>query len=220
MYSRDFDKNPILVVAAERQSGIKLERVLSKRAFDLILCPFGLVLTAFVGILLFLLNPLFNPGPLLYSQHRMGLYGDRFTMLKFRTMLPEEVVTNARPATAPLEVERITPLGRILRRFRLDELPNFVNVWRGEMSVVGPRPDAWEHSHLFWQTVPRYSERFRVRPGITGLAQVQGGYADSANAIRRKARFDSYYVRRASFALEAFIIWRTVVIFFSGFGAR
>ncbi|AZQ66774.1 sugar transferase [Silicimonas algicola] len=220
MYFRDFRKNPILAVASERRRNTAFERFFNKRLFDLILCPIGLLLTGFVGLLLMILNPAFNPGPLLYSQQRMGLNGDRFTMLKFRTMLPPEVVANARPATAPLEIERITPLGRILRRFRLDELPNFVNVWRGEMSVVGPRPDAWEHADLFWKTVPRYSERFRVRPGITGLAQVQGGYADCANAVRRKARLDSHYVNRACFALEVFIIWRTVVIFFSGFGAK
>ncbi len=198
-----------------------LPRGISRKRFaDLVMATCGLVATVVVAFGLVCLNPFFNSGPLFFRQDRMGLHGERFTMWKFRTMTACPSGTSARPSLAPLESERITKLGNFLRRYRLDELPNFLNVLRGDMSVIGPRPDAWDHALHYRVLVPLYKERFRVRPGITGLAQVQGGYADNANAIKRKARFDHYYVKRRSFRLEVFIAWRTICIFFSGFGAR
>lgn len=170
------------------------------------------------SIMLLVLNPYFNPGPLFFRQDRMGMGGKRFRMWKFRTMLP--AVEDVRHHSAPVEEHRITPLGRIMRKTRVDELPNFFNVLRGEMSVIGPRPDAWSHAQEHAKTVPYYQTRFRVRPGITGLAQVRGGYADCANSLRRKARYDQFYVSKSRIKMELEIIWRTIKVMATGFGAK
>ncbi|ARE42530.1 Undecaprenyl-phosphate galactosephosphotransferase (plasmid) [Rhodovulum sp. P5] len=191
---------------------------LFKFAIDKGMALAALPLILSTALILLVLNPILNPGPLFYRQERMGMGGRRFTMWKFRTMLPAPEAV--RHHAAPLEVDRITPLGAFLRKFRIDELPNFFNVLRGEMSVVGPRPDAWSHATAYIQTVPHYHSRFGVRPGITGLAQVCGGYADCAHSIRRKARYDRFYVTRPGIAMELHVIWRTVAVVMTGFGAR
>jgi lipopolysaccharide/colanic/teichoic acid biosynthesis glycosyltransferase len=171
-----------------------------------------------IGLILCVLNPFFNPGPLLYSQHRMGMGGRRFNMWKFRTMSVAPDV--ARAHNAPLELERITVFASYLRKFRIDELPNFFSVLVGDMSLVGPRPDAWDHSTEYAGSVLHYSDRFRVRPGITGLAQVRSGYADTTRAVERKARYDRFYVRKSRIKLDLYIMWNTVIVFFTGFGAK
>ena len=191
-----------------------------KRAFDIVFASVGLILIAPLALLLLIINPIANPGPLFFLQDRMGKDGQRFTMWKFRTM---RVCTNglsARPALTALETDRITPFARMLRKFRIDELPNFINVLGGDMSVIGPRPDAWDHAIFFEKTVPYYKDRFDIKPGITGLAQVQGGYAECSDATRRKARFDRHYIRRQSWKMELFIFWRTLVVVTTGFGAK
>lgn len=188
-------------------------------ALDIVAALIGMTLALFVAAILLVLNPFFNPGPLLFRQVRMGRGGRRFMMWKFRTMAPL-TTADVRAADAPLEHHRITPLGRWLRKTRIDELPNFVNVWRGEMSVIGPRPDAWEHATIYSATVRDYAQRFRVRPGITGLAQVRGGYADTLRAVERKARFDRFYVENWSPALDLYIVGRTLWVMVSGFGAK
>ncbi len=191
---------------------------LFKKAFDLGLSVAALPLIGGAVAILFVINPFFNRGPLFYRQQRMGLGGKKILLWKFRTMIPSE--TGVRAADAPLETDRITPLGRFLRRTRLDELPNFFNVLRGEMSVVGPRPDAWDHARVHIDEVRYYCERFRVLPGITGLAQVRGGYADDRRATERKARLDLFYVRKSRIKLDLWIIRETVRVMITGFGAR
>ena len=133
----------------------------------------SLPLIVVTGVCLLVINPVFNPGPLMFSQVRMGRGGKTFRMWKFRTMLPAR--TEARSPNDPLEVSRITELGHFLRKTRLDELPNFWSVLKGDMSLVGPRPDANNHADHFANCVEGYKERMRVRPGITGLAQVEMG---------------------------------------------
>ena len=171
-----------------------------------------------LSLVLLILNPFLNSGPLFFRQERMGMGGRPFPMWKFRTMTvsPE----SARPHDAPLEEDRITPLGRFLRKYRIDELPNFFNVLVGDMSLVGPRPDAWDHSRHYASDVSYYSERFRVRPGITGLAQVNIGYADTQNVVRRKARLDSFYVRHSRIRLDLLILKRTLFVVLTGFGGK
>lgn len=178
----------------------------------------ALPLIAIMAVVLFALNPLFNPGPVFFRQPRAGQFGKSFTMWKFRTMLPDGV--SSRAHDAKLEEHRITPLGRILRKTRLDELPNFINVLRGEMSVVGPRPDAANHAEHFVRSIVGYANRQRVKPGITGLAQVEQGYAEGADETLRKAEFDNIYVAHSCGRLDVYIIWRTLVVMVRGLGAR
>jgi lipopolysaccharide/colanic/teichoic acid biosynthesis glycosyltransferase len=189
-------------------------KFLFDKAFALAAMP----VIAVVGMTLLALNPFFNPGPLFHVQDRMGMGGIRFRMLKFRTMRPSAVET--RSAYERLEEERITPLGRFLRHTRLDELPNLLNVLRGEMSVVGPRAECFAHAIAYIGTVPHYRERFRVKPGITGLAQVYGGYADTRRAVMRKARLDRVYVRKSGALLDLHIVCLTPLVMITGDGAR
>src|SRR5690554_384268 len=149
----------------------------AKRVADVVVSLLGLPITAVIALGLMILNPIWNPGPLLYRQQRMGRDGRPMTMWKFRTMLSPEGFA-ARGPTDPLEQERITPLGGWLRRTRLDELPQFLCVLQGSMSLIGPRPDYIEHALFYARVVPGYRSRYSVRPGISGWAQVRLGYAE------------------------------------------
>jgi lipopolysaccharide/colanic/teichoic acid biosynthesis glycosyltransferase len=125
-------------------------------------------------------------------------------------MIPVDKMT--RRADDPLEEERITRLGRVIRQTRIDELPQILNVFRGEMSLIGPRPDYFHHARRFVRVVPEYRKRHSVLPGISGLAQTEQGYVDSIEATRQKVRLDLDYVDRMSFRLDLYIFWRTMMI--------
>ncbi|MCU4653748.1 sugar transferase [Roseibacterium sp. SDUM158016] len=189
-----------------------------KRACDIYFGVVALPLVVILSFVLLILNPFFNPGPLFFRQERMGRGGVPFQIWKFRTMAPANGAR--RRHDEGVEEDRISRLGGVLRKSRLDELPNFINVLRGDMSVIGPRPDIVEHALAFSVSVPRYRDRFRVKPGITGLAQVRHGYADNASAVRRKARNDAIYIERGSIGMDLAIIARTVQVMLTGFGAR
>lgn len=189
-----------------------------KMLCDLVFPILSLPFIFFASVALIILNPIFNPGPLMFTQVRMGLNGERFRMYKFRTMSISPVA--ARAHDAPIEADRITPFAHYLRKFRIDELPNFINVLLGHMSVIGPRPDAWDHATQYSAQIRNYSERFQVRPGITGLAQIRGGYADDLRAVERKARYDYFYVKSSGIRMELYIIGRTALVICSGFGAK
>ena len=189
-----------------------------KRAIDLVFAVLALPILLALSVVLYVVNARFNPGSVFFRQVRMGRDGKAFTMWKFRTMTDNGM--SVRAANAPLEEDRITPLGRVLRRSKLDELPNILNILTGDMSLVGPRPDAFEHSSDYISRVPHYRNRFTVRPGITGLAQVRGGYADNARAVVRKARYDNFYIENSSLRLEMHVIASTISVVFSGLGQR
>jgi lipopolysaccharide/colanic/teichoic acid biosynthesis glycosyltransferase len=191
---------------------------LAKRVIDLVFAVLALPILLVLTVGVYVANAFFNPGSVFFRQVRMGLDGKAFTMWKFRTMADNG--TTARAADAPLEQHRITPLGRLLRRTKLDELPNILNVLTGDMSLIGPRPDAFEHSSEYLSRVPHYHKRFSVRPGITGLAQVRGGYADNHRAVERKVRYDIFYIQNSSLRLEMSVIASTFAVVFSGFGQR
>lgn len=190
----------------------------SKFLFDKTVAILSLPFTFSIALILLCVNPFLNPGPLFFKQQRMGFDGLRFEMWKFRTM--SVAPNSAREYDAMLETDRITPFAHYLRKFRIDELPNFFNVLAGHMSIVGPRPDAWEHSMRYAKLVKHYESRFKVRPGITGLAQVRNGYAETMRAVERKARFDHFYVKNSGAALDTYIVLRTVVVMLTGFGAK
>ncbi|WP_246003897.1 sugar transferase [Histidinibacterium lentulum] len=163
-----------------------------------------------VALALLALNPFWNPGPLFFRQPRMGRGCLPFMALKFRTMRPAEAVTRA--ADDPLEEDRITPLGRVLRKMRLDELPQVLNVLAGEMSLIGPRPDFYDHAVTYLASIPRYRQRHMIRPGISGLAQTEVGYVSSIRETRRKVSADLYYIQHASLRMDAWIVWRTLKV--------
>lgn len=169
-----------------------------------------------VGVCLVFLNPFWNRGPLLYRQPRMGRGCLPFMALKFRTMRPAGAVTRA--ADDPLEADRITPLGGVLRKMRLDELPQVLNVLRGDMSLIGPRPDFYDHAVTYLESIPRYRHRHVIRPGISGLAQTEVGYVASIRETRRKVSADLYYIQHASLRMDAWIVWRTLRVVFTRAG--
>ena len=175
-----------------------------------------LPLLGLVGAALLVLNPLGNPGPLLFAQERVGRHGRSFTLWKFRTMRPG-AGRNARFATD--EAHRVTWLGRILRRHRLDELPQIVNVLHGSMSFVGPRPEQPALARRITGILPSFPQRLAMRPGLTGLAQVELGYAATPSEQRRRLDHDLRYIRTASWRADLEILKRTVGVVLRGAGA-
>ena len=202
-----------LFALAERDRGLY---PLFKRAWEvglvLLLSPLALL----VGFLVALAVYLDLGRPILFAQERVGLGGRVFRVYKFRTMrgLPREGLY------AGSEADRITPLGRFLRRFRLDELPQLWNVLRGDMSLVGPRPEQKVLVDAYSQEMPLYALRHVVRPGLTGWAQVHHGYAEGKDGAWEKLSYDLYYLKHFSLWLDLRILVRTIWVVFTGFGAK
>ena len=158
-----------------------------------------------------------TPGPMLFSQIRIGRNGREFRIWKLRSMRHEEATT---ARFAQPNDDRVTSVGKIIRRTRLDELPQLWNVLKGDMSLIGPRPEQAEFVRVFAHRIPAYPYRHLVRPGLTGWAQVQQGYAEGEEQTAVKLSYDLYYVAHYSLALDLLIAYKTARILFTGFGAR
>lgn len=186
-----------------------------KRAFDIVM-SFG-ALMFFLPLLLTIsmLVKLETRGPALFRQRRTGLGGEIFTVFKFRTMTVAEDGDTVRQATR--DDARVTNLGAILRKYSLDELPQLLNVMRGEMSLIGPRPHAVAHDETWGSLAPGYDLRFRARPGLTGYAAVCGfrGEVRELQAIVDRVDADNEYIDTWSFGLDMKIVWRTIPLIFS-----
>jgi exopolysaccharide biosynthesis polyprenyl glycosylphosphotransferase len=179
----------------------------------------------FAGIGLAVLSPLFvllmvaikidSPGPVFFVQDRVGRRGRRFGLVKFRSMRPR---TGGGSEWVRDNGHRITRVGKWLRTFRLDELPQFVNILRGEMNLIGPRPHPVSNFELFTAQIPHYSLRTMIRPGMTGWAQVRYGYANSLEEETEKMRHDLYYIKRMSLRLDLRIVLDTAKLVFMGGG--
>ena len=190
-----------------------------KRSADLVLSVAGLLLSAPLMLAVAAAIRLDSKGDVLYRQRRVGFRGRPFEMLKFRSMRADAELESG-PQWACRDDPRITRAGKYLRRFRLDELPQFINALRGEMSVVGPRPERPEMVDLLRQRIPYYDERHAERPGITGWAQVQYGYGASLDDALRKLEFDLFYLKNLSPLLDLLILLETGRIVLFGRGAR
>ncbi len=183
--------------------------MLTKRLVDLLGALVGLALLAGLTPFIALAIRLEGPGPIFYQQVRLGLGGRRFTVVKFRTMRPDaEQDGEARWATAA--DSRITRVGRFLRRTRLDELPQFLNILKGEMSLIGPRPERPEFSALLEERLPFYRTRLLVKPGLTGWAQVNYGYGNTIEDALIKLQYDLYYIKHQVWWMEMAILIRTI----------
>lgn len=179
-----------------------------KRGGDIVGCLLLLPVLVVFAIILVLVNPIWNRGSLFFIQKRMGKGCKSFRAIKFRTMYTAESIS--RTAEDPIEQDRITRLGRFLRKCRIDEVPQILNVLAGQMSLIGPRPDYYEHALVFLETVPGYRARHVVRPGISGLAQVTLGYVEGIEATKAKVGADVLYISTACFALEAQLVFMTI----------
>ena len=187
-----------------------------KIVLDFVAALMVLVLTAPLILLVVVVVKWTSRGPAFYCHERLGKNGRLFTLYKMRTM-----VDNAEAETGPIWAEphdvRITPVGRLLRQFHIDELPQLFNVLRGDMSMVGPRPERPELVTSFEWDVPHYHERLQVRPGLTGFAQLRLPPDTDTDCVRRKLVYDLYYVQRYSFSLDLQILFLTCLQFASAF---
>jgi exopolysaccharide biosynthesis polyprenyl glycosylphosphotransferase len=189
----------------------------TKRAFDAIVAAIGLVLAAPLFPLVALLVRR-TPGPAIFRQERLGEDGRTFTIYKFRTMRAD--AEEGRPLWAEERDPRTTGIGRFLRRTRIDELPQLWNVLKGDMSIVGPRPERPEFLESLQETVPFWTRRHMVKPGITGWAQVKRGYTADAEGTAEKLSYDLWYLRHRSLVIDLAICARTFGTLVSGAGAR
>lgn len=182
-------------------------------------------------VAVFLLSPVFLPimlvtgvwialdskGGVFYTQQRMGYRGKPFTMYKFRSMRNDIA---GKGFTAGEKDPRITKVGSVIRKYRIDELPQILNVLKGEMSFIGPRPESLELSVWYEKDVPFFSYRHIVRPGLSGWAQVEQGYAAEVDGMNMKLQYDFYYIKNFSLWLDILIVAKTIRTIFTGFGAR
>ena len=201
----DFDGMPVVLVTESPGQGWN---AVVKRVFDLVCSALGLVILSPVLAALALWVRIESAGPVLYAQERVGLSGKRFRMLKFRTMRVDAEAKGGPGWTKPGDPRR-TRAGRILRPLSLDELPQLWNVFRGEMSLVGPRPERPMYVEQFRASVPRYMLRHHMKAGITGWAQVHGLRGDTP--LDRRIEFDLYYIRNWSLGLDVKILLLTVL---------
>jgi len=188
-----------------------------KRLFDLIVAFVVLVVGLPLWVLLSLLVRLTSPGPAIYRQIRIGQHGKPFTMLKFRTM-GEHAEADTGPVWASEDDPRYTPIGQWLRKTRFDEVPQFWNVLKGEMSLVGPRPERPFFVEKLAKEIPLYSRRHRVKPGITGWAQVKWKYDSDLKDVQQKVKYDLFYIENMSLRKDLQILFRTVYTALKGSG--
>ncbi|WP_420902007.1 sugar transferase [Anoxybacillus flavithermus] len=179
--------------------------------FVLLATPFALPIVFLFAILI----KLETPGPAFFFQERVGLYGKNFQVIKLRSMGVNAEKNGAQWATK--NDPRVTKIGAFIRKTRIDELPQLLNVLKGEMSLIGPRPERPIFTEKFSKEIPGFKDRLQVKPGITGWAQVNGGYDITP---REKLELDRYYIEHMSFWLDMKILVKTVKVCLTGDGAR
>jgi lipopolysaccharide/colanic/teichoic acid biosynthesis glycosyltransferase len=224
-----FDANTIIEVLWGRipLSNLTTEKVRSfspppiykkiKRVTELLLIVASMPIALTIALITSLAIFIDSPGPILFRQKRTGFRGETFTLLKFRSMVDARQDDNI---FAAKEDKRITRVGRVIRRLRLDELPQLWNVILGEMSIIGPRPEQEQFAQRYNSVIPLYAFRHNVPPGITGWAQVMHGYAASDQEAREKLEFDFYYIKNMSAWLDLVVLVKTVRTILLGSGFR
>jgi sugar transferase (PEP-CTERM system associated) len=205
IYGRGFARDPLTMVL--------------KRVLDILASLVGLVLSLPICLLAAAAIKLTSKGPVFFSQERTGQDGEPFRLIKFRTMRAD-AERESGPVWAQQNDTRVTPVGRFLRLSRIDEIPQFLNILRGQMSFVGPRPERPHFVAQLTQAIPFYPLRHTVKPGLTGWAQVRHPYSASIEDAQEKLRYDLYYIKNTSLVFDLSIILRTVNVILRGRGAR
>ncbi len=204
-------------VAVLADAGLQPRRVsLSplKRLFDILVSLGALIFMLPFLIPVAILIKLDSPGPIFFLQRRSGLDGKLFNIYKFRSMTVAE--NGDRVVQAKADDKRVTRIGKVLRRTSLDEVPQLINILRGEMSFVGPRPHALAHDTEFAVAIPSYTRRFQTRPGLTGLAQVRGfrGEIRCREDLEKRIEADIEYIENWSFTTDIVMVFKTVPLMF------
>ena len=187
----------------------------AKRAMDILGASIALLVFLPLLMCIALAIRLESGGPVIFKQRRTGHNGRIFTIYKFRTMTVAEDCENVRQATR--NDSRVTEVGALLRKLSLDELPQFLNIMKGDMSIVGPRPHALAHDSHYGEQIPTYADRFRAKPGLTGLAQVNGlrGEINDLRCMTDRIAADNLYIESWSIGLDVAILGKTALIIFS-----
>lgn len=188
-----------------------------KRLMDIVLSLIMLIVTSPVTILAAIAIKLESEGPVFYKQERMGMNGKIFKIIKFRTMI-KDAEKHTGPVWSKKDDPRITKVGKILRKIRLDEIPQAINILKGDMSFVGPRPERPYFVEKLSKEIPLYKRRLKVRPGLTGWAQVKHKYDETIDDVKIKLRYDLFYIENMSLRLDFKIILRTIFVVLFGKG--
>jgi len=188
-----------------------------KRISDVTVSLLILIVTLPLNILVAILIKLDSRGPILFKQDRIGMNNKEFKIYKFRSMFPD-AEKNTGPVWSKKDDPRVTRVGKILRQLRIDEIPQFFNVLKGEMSLVGPRPERPYFVEMLAEKLPYYKRRLKVRPGITGWAQVKHKYDESIEDVKVKLRYDLFYIENMSLRMDIKILARTILVVIFGKG--
>ncbi len=191
---------------------------LIKRLSDVVISALSLLLFLPFGLILALLIKLDSRGPVFYTQDRLGLYGKVFRIIKFRSMKHNVEEAGEQVILTTENDARVTRIGQFIRRFRLDEVPQIINVLKGDMSIIGPRPDMPKLTEKLEKQIPLYRHRMKVKPGITGWAQISVPYPQTLEEVIQKFNCDIYYIENMSLKLDLKIMLNTIAIMFSGTG--
>jgi lipopolysaccharide/colanic/teichoic acid biosynthesis glycosyltransferase len=186
-----------------------------KRLLDIILCTFAALFAIPVAVITCALVVLESKGSPIYSQERLGKHGKSFTLYKIRSMSSDAEKNG--PKWADKNDDRVTKMGKFIRRTRIDELPQLYNILKGDMTIVGPRPERAVFTYEFEKNIPGFTNRLKVKPGLTGFAQVNGGYEMTP---KEKLHWDLRYIEERNLEKDLKIILKTVLIVFTGHGAR
>jgi len=184
-------------------------RSMVKRSLDILVSAFGLTVTFPFLVLIATAIKTTSRGPIFFKQTRVGIRGKIFNMYKFRTMM-QDAEAKSGPVWAKENDPRVTRIGAFLRKTHLDELPQFINVLRGEMSLVGPRPERPYFVQEFRKVIPHYDRRLFAKPGITGLAQIKRRYDETIHDVKKKVRYDVLYIRKMCPVLDMMVLAMTV----------
>ena len=192
---------------------------LTKRGIDIIGSVIGLIFCTPILLIIAVLVKLTSQGPVFYTQTRVGKDGKHFDIYKFRTMNVDAEKTTG-PVWAAKNDNRLSPVGGFLRKFHLDEIPQFINVLIGDMSIIGPRPERPVFVEQFKKEIPDYEKRLYVKPGITGLAQIWHHYDETIEDVHKKIKYDMLYIKNMCFWTDLGILFRTVRVVLTGAEAK
>lgn len=207
------DESPLIVVSEPNMADWE---IVIKRTFDIFASILLMLLLSPMYLIIAVAVKMDSPGPVIYRQERIGLWGKRFDILKFRSMYDHS--EDDGPQLSKTGDNRITKVGRILRKYRLDELPQFWNILKGEMSIVGPRPERPYFVEKIMEQAPYYCLLYKVRPGLTSWGPVKVGYTDTMDKMLQRLMYDITYTENMSLALDAKIMLRTIGVLVDGKG--